>query len=98
MGRAPTMPPYAPAVELEEDAMDVGADGGHEVIDVLDHGFVRLDGALADDLAVVNGARVSFGTRKEELDDRDRGLIGFLMRERHASPFEHATFRFHVKA
>jgi thymidylate synthase (FAD) len=66
-------------------------------IRVLDHGFVRLDAAMADDLAVVNGARVSFARRREELDEADEGLIRFLMRERHASPFEHAVFRFHVR-
>jgi thymidylate synthase (FAD) len=66
-------------------------------IPVLDHGFVRLDDAMADDLAVVNGARVSFARRKEAMDESDQGLIRFLMRERHASPFEHAVFRFHVR-
>ncbi len=64
---------------------------------VLDHGFVRLDGALADDLSVVNGARVSFARRKEEMDTSDEGLIRFLMRDRHGSPFEHNAFRFHVR-
>ena len=66
-------------------------------ITVLDHGFVRLDDAMASDLSVVNGARVSFARRKDELDDSDVGLIKFLMRERHASPFEHSVFRFHVR-
>jgi thymidylate synthase (FAD) len=66
-------------------------------IPVLDHGFVRLDGAMADDLSVVNGARVSFARRKEELDESDEGLIRFLMRERHGTPFEHNAFRFHVR-
>jgi thymidylate synthase (FAD) len=66
-------------------------------IPVLDHGFVRLDEAMADDLSVVNGARVSFARHKTELDESDAGLIRFLMRERHASPFEHAVFRFHVR-
>src|SRR3954452_23931843 len=66
-------------------------------IPVLDHGFVRLDDAMASDLSVVNGARVSFARRKDELDDSDVGLIKFLMRERHASPFEHSVFRFHVR-
>jgi thymidylate synthase (FAD) len=50
---------------------------------VLDHGFVRLDGAMADDLSVVNGARVSFARRVDEMDEADEGLIRFLMRERH---------------
>ena len=68
-----------------------------ETIQVLDHGFVRLDGCMADDLSVVNGARVSFGQRSDELEERDAGLIRFLMRERHGSPFEHNAFRFHIK-
>jgi len=67
-------------------------------VPVLDHGFVALDGALASDLAVVNGARVSFNQESEEMTDRDAGLVRFLMRERHGSPFEHGYFRFLVKA
>ena len=53
---------------------------------------------MATDLSVVNSARVSFGRRKEEMDDSDAGLIRFLMRERHGTPFEHNSFRFHVRA
>src|SRR5690242_12641118 len=67
-------------------------------IPVLDHGFVRLDDAMASDLSVVNGARVSFAKRRLEIDEADEGLIRFLLRERHASPFEHSVFRFHVRA
>ena len=67
-------------------------------IPVLDHGFVRLDDAMATDLSVVNAARVSFARRKEEMDDSDAGLIRFLMRERHGTPFEHNAFRFHIRA
>jgi thymidylate synthase (FAD) len=66
-------------------------------IPVLDHGFVRLDAAMADDLSVVNGARVSFARHKDELDDADAGLIRFLMRDRHGTPFEHNAFRFHIR-
>ena len=66
-------------------------------IGVLDHGFVRLDDAMASDLSVVNSARVSFGRRKEEMDDADAGLIRFLMRDRHGTPFEHNAFRFHIR-
>jgi thymidylate synthase (FAD) len=75
-----------------EDRVQVG-----ETIDVLDHGFVRLDGCMADDLSVVNGARVSFASRVEDMTEREEGLIRFLMRERHGTPFEHNSFRFHVK-
>jgi thymidylate synthase (FAD) len=66
-------------------------------VQVLDHGFVRLDGVMADDLSVVNGARVSFARRKTEMDESDEALIRFLMRDRHGSPFEHNSFRFHVR-
>ena len=67
-------------------------------IRVLDHGFVRLDDAMASDLSVVNGARVSFARHKAEMDESDEGLIRFLMRDRHGTPFEHNAFRFHVRA
>jgi thymidylate synthase (FAD) len=69
-----------------------------DIVQVLDHGFVALDAALASDLAVVNGARVSFNQESQELTERDEGLIRFLLRERHGSPFEHGYFRFLVKA
>lgn len=68
-----------------------------DTVRVLDHGFVRLDAVMADDLSVVNAARVSFARRREELDDADRGLVRFLVRERHGTPFEHNAFRFHVR-
>jgi thymidylate synthase (FAD) len=68
------------------------------VVPVLDHGFLALDAALASDLAVVNGARVSFNQASQELSERDEGLIRFLMRDKHGSPFEHGYFRFLVKA
>jgi thymidylate synthase (FAD) len=68
------------------------------VVNVLDNGFIALDAVLSSDLAVVNAARVSFNTHSDELTERDEGLIGFLMRNRHGSPFEHGYFRFLVKA
>jgi thymidylate synthase (FAD) len=79
--------------------MTVAAEQTSEnTIEVLDHGYVALDGSLASDLAVVNAARVSFNVRSEEMTERDEGLIRFLMRDRHGSPFEHGYFRFVVKA
>ena len=66
-------------------------------IPVLDHGFVRLDDAMASDLSVVNSARVSFGRHKTEMDESDEGLIRFLMRDSHGTPFEHNSFRFHIR-
>lgn len=58
------------------------------------HGFVRLDAHMADDLSVVNSARVSFAKSSDEMDSAGIGLINFLMRERHGTPFEHNSFRF----
>src|SRR5947208_5302873 len=52
---------------------------------------------MADDLSVVNAARVSFARRKDVVDAADEGLIRFLLRERHGTPFEHNSFRFHVR-
>jgi thymidylate synthase (FAD) len=72
--------------------------GQENVIPVLDKGFLALDAALASDLAVVNGARVSFNAESLEMNEQDAGLIRFLMRDRHGSPFEHGYFRFLVKA
>lgn len=69
----------------------------NQEIHVLDAGFVRLDGYMGADLSVINSARVSFGTRKETLEEGDIALINFLMRERHGTPFEHNAFRFHVR-
>lgn len=73
------------------------ADIPEGAIPVLDHGFVHLDDAMASDLSVVNAARVSFARQKKEMESEDEGLIGHLMRNRHGSPFEHNSFRFHVR-
>lgn len=77
-----------------DDAVEAEGDAVH----VLDKGFLALDGALASDLAVANGARVSFNQASQTLGERDEGLIRFLMRDHHGSPFEHGYFRFIVKA
>lgn len=67
-------------------------------IKVLDKGFVALEGHCADDLSVVNSARVSFNKRVEEVSDTDDKLIGFLLKNRHGTPFEANFMRFRVKA
>jgi len=61
------------------------------------HGFVFLDSSMADDLSVVNSARDSFAKKSELMDEASVGLINFLMRERHGTPFEHNSFRFNIK-
>jgi thymidylate synthase (FAD) len=61
-------------------------------------GSVRLDACMADDMSVVNSARISFNKQIETMSEADEALINFLMRERHGTPFEHNAFRFHIKA
>lgn len=65
---------------------------------VLDKGFVRLDAALANDLRVVNAARVSLHKHSETFGDEERGILQFLMKKKHGTPFEHNYICFHVKA
>ncbi len=67
-------------------------------IKVLDHGFVSLEDSCADDLSVVNSARVSFNKYHQVMEDGDDKLIGFLLKNRHGTPFEQNFFRFRVKA
>ena len=61
-------------------------------------GHVVLEACSGSDLAIVNSARVSFDQESTEFGERERGLINFLMRERHGTPFEAPTFRFDVRA
>lgn len=63
---------------------------------VLDHGFVRLVDYMGSDDAIVQAARVSYGTGTKKVSE-DRGLIRYLMRHRHTTPFEMVEFKFHVK-
>ncbi|HSG99410.1 MAG TPA: FAD-dependent thymidylate synthase [candidate division Zixibacteria bacterium] len=62
----------------------------------LDHGFVRLVDYMGDDSAIVQAARVSYGRGTKKRSD-DRGLIRYLMRHSHTTPFEMVEFKFHVK-
>ena len=57
--------------------------------------LVRVSGS---DVDVVNAARVSYGKRIDKVDERDEKLIGFLMKHKHTSPFEHNQFSFRIKA
>ena len=83
---------------LQPRRIDEAVRASQDVVNVLDKGFVALDGAFASDLAVANGARVSFNQASQEMTSRDEGLVRFLMRDHHGSPFEHGYFRFIVKA
>jgi thymidylate synthase (FAD) len=83
---APTRRPVAPA--LEEVL--------YQAIPLLDHGFVRVIDYMGDDNAVVQAARVSYGKGTKKVSE-DKGLIHYLMRHRHSTPFEMCEIKFHVK-
>ncbi len=63
---------------------------------VLDHGFVRVIDYMGDDSAVVQAARVSYGRGTRKVSE-DAGLIRYLMRHRHSTPFEMCEIKYHVK-
>jgi len=65
-------------------------------VPVLDHGFVRAIDYMGDDAAVVQAARVSYGRGTRRVSE-DAGLIRYLMRHRHTTPFEMCEIKFHVK-
>ena len=65
---------------------------------VLDKGYVRLVETMGSDLTVVNAARVSYDKQSHELNDKDKGLIRFLIREGHTSPLRHAMMTFEIYA
>jgi thymidylate synthase (FAD) len=67
-------------------------------IAVHNHGHVHLEDSMGTDLHIVNNARVSFDQESDEFTAKERGLLNFLMRERHGSPWESVVFRFDVKA
>jgi thymidylate synthase (FAD) len=68
----------------------------YSALPVLDHGFVRVIDYMGDDAAVVQAARVSYGRGTKKVSD-DRGLIRYLMRHWHSTPFEMCEIKFHVK-
>ena len=68
----------------------------YEAIPVLDHGFVRVIDYMGDDAAVVQAARVSYGRGTKRVSE-DRGLIQYLLRHRHTTPFEMCEIKYHVK-
>ncbi|HEV2302598.1 MAG TPA: FAD-dependent thymidylate synthase [Stellaceae bacterium] len=68
----------------------------YEPLPVLDHGFVRVVDYMGDDSAVVQAARVSYGRGTKRVSE-DRGLINYLMRHRHTTPFEMCEIKYHVK-
>jgi thymidylate synthase (FAD) len=84
--RAQTLRPTVPALEAML----------FEAHPVLDHGFVRVIDYMGDDAAIVQAARVSYGRGTRRVSE-DAGLIRYLMRHRHSTPFEMCEIKYHVK-
>ncbi len=87
--RAATRATLRPVVESLEEIL-------YQALPVLDHGFVRVVDYMGDDAAVVQAARVSYGRGTRQVRE-DRGLIRYLLRHRHTTPFEMCEIKLHVK-
>src|SRR5271169_6118595 len=87
--RGETRPTRRATVPALEDIL-------YEALPVLDHGFVRVIDYMGDDGAIVQAARVSYGRGTRQMSE-DRGLINYLMRHRHTTPFEMCEIKYHVK-
>ncbi|MGH7156282.1 MAG: FAD-dependent thymidylate synthase [Acetobacteraceae bacterium] len=85
-GRAETLRPTVPALEALL----------FRPLPVLDHGFIRVIDYMGDDAAIVQAARVSYGRGTRRVSE-DSGLIRYLMRHRHTTPFEMCEIKYHVK-
>lgn len=68
----------------------------YKPFEVLDHGFVRVIDYMGDDNAIVQAARVSYGKGTKKVSE-DKGLINYLIRHRHTTPFEMCEIKFHIK-
>ena len=68
----------------------------YQAIPILDHGFVRVIDYMGDDAAVVQAARVSYGRGTKSMTD-DAGLVNYLLRHRHTTPFEMCEVKYHIK-
>ena len=68
----------------------------YEVIPLLDHGFIRVVDYMGDDTSIVQAARVSYGKGTKKVST-DSGLIKYLMRHWHSTPFEMCEIKYHVK-
>ena len=87
--RGQTQPTRRVTVEALEEVL-------YQAIPVLDHGFIRVVDYMGDDSAVVQAARVSYGRGTRQVSE-DQGLINYLMRHRHTTPFEMCEIKYHVK-
>jgi thymidylate synthase (FAD) len=82
-----------PTLRAVSDGMEAHLYRAHEV---LDHGFIRVIDYMGDDSAIVQAARVSYGAGTKHVQN-DEGLIRYLMRHWHSTPFEMCEIKLHVK-
>ncbi|GHC30713.1 MULTISPECIES: FAD-dependent thymidylate synthase [Gemmobacter] len=82
-----------PTLRAVSEGMEAHLYRAHQV---LDHGFVRVIDYMGDDAAIVQAARVSYGAGTRKVND-DSGLIRYLMRHWHSTPFEMCEVKLHVK-
>lgn len=92
-GEGPLTVPFSETGRPTVDALEKLL---HKPLPVLDHGFVRVVDYMGDDAAVVQAARVSYGRGTRKVSE-DRGLIRYLMRHWHTTPFEMCEIKLHVK-
>lgn len=98
-----TIPDHVKQVSPEQPFVDVMHGDARWEIPVHDHGFVALVDAMprlipegqTADQAIVQAARVSYGAGTKKVNE-DRGLIRYLLRHRHTTPFEMIEFKFHM--
>ncbi|MFO0832652.1 MAG: FAD-dependent thymidylate synthase [Phycisphaerales bacterium] len=96
-------PPTAKVIAPERPLLDVMGGAARVEVRCLDHGFVALIDAMprlvgegqTADSAIVQAARVSYGQGTRQVNE-DRGLIRYLLRHRHTTPFEMVEFKFHI--
>ncbi|AIL64999.1 Thymidylate synthase thyX [Rickettsiales bacterium Ac37b] len=68
----------------------------YQTLPVLDHGFIRVIDYMGNDAAITQAARISYGKGTKKINE-DTGLIRYLMRHKHTSPFEMCEIKFHIK-
>ena len=84
-----------PEVDLEEFSNQIVQSG--EYVDVMPHGYIALEDTSGGDVSIVNAARVSYANQTDEMKDADKGLVRYLAKHRHGTPFEHNFLRFRVR-
>lgn len=96
------MDSFAKISTLESRIQELEAELGRlrkdpKTIDIFKHGYCTLYDWMGDDLRIVNMARQSFGQESMEMGEAEEGLVNFLARDRHGTPFEGPVFMFNVK-